>query len=170
MHTASAPPRRSRRARLFQTILLVAALGAAAMPIGAQMGWFSGTRPQDIGYNAGKFKPCAASPNCVSSTGDAQLDPKHHIAPLRVGGDPAEAWRKLETLLKATPRVVIVRADGGYLHAEFSSKLMGYVDDVEFALDATARVIHVRSASRLGESDFGVNRARIEEIRARIEP
>ena len=132
------------------------------------MGWFSGTRPQDIGFAAGKFKPCPSSPNCVSSTGDAQADPKHHVAPLGVAGDPAEAWRKLDALLKATPRVVIVRADGNYLHAEFSSKLMGYVDDVEFALDAVAKVIHVRSASRLGESDFGVNRARIEDIRARL--
>ncbi|MEO1134470.1 MAG: DUF1499 domain-containing protein, partial [Cyanobacteria bacterium J06639_1] len=60
---------------------------------------------------------------------------------------------------------VVERGDR-YLYAEFTSKLMGFVDDVEFYADEAASVIHVRSASRLGKSDLGVNRKRIEAIRA----
>ena len=65
-------------------------------------------------------------------------------------------------------RVTVVKAEAGYLYAEFSTRIMGYVDDVEFVLDETAGAIQVRSASRLGSSDFGVNRERIESIRARL--
>jgi uncharacterized protein (DUF1499 family) len=66
------------------------------------------------------------------------------------------------------PRARVMRADGNYLHAEFRSKLMGFVDDVEFTFDARAGVLHVRSASRLGRRDFNVNRERVEALRARL--
>ncbi len=75
---------------------------------------------------------------------------------------------KLVALVKAMPRTTIVDSTDNYLYAEFASKLMGFVDDVEFYLDPAESVIQVRSASRLGESDLGVNRKRLEEIRAAL--
>lgn len=132
------------------------------------MGLLSGARPAGLGFDAGKFAPCSWKPNCVSSTTSAKDDAGHYIEPFAVGADTAAAWARLVAIVKAAPRAVIVREDTGYLQAEFSSKLMGFTDDVEFALDAAARRIHVRSASRLGVRDFGVNRARLEDIRARL--
>ena len=132
------------------------------------MGLFSGKRPQALGFNAGRFAPCAWKPNCVNSTADARSDAGHYIDPLKVDGDPAQAWVALGGVIKAAPRAKIVSETASYLQVEFSSRLMGFADDVEFALDAGAKVIHVRSASRLGVRDFGVNRARVEDLRARL--
>lgn len=132
------------------------------------MGLLSGSRPEGLGFNAGKFKPCSWKPNCVNSTADPKGDAGHHIEPLTFSGDPGAAWKRLVSVVRAAPRAVIVREDAGYMQLEFSSKLMGFTDDVEFALDGAERKIHVRSASRLGVRDFGVNRARVETIRARF--
>ncbi len=129
------------------------------------MGLFAGKRPPGLGFTSGQFKPCSWKPNCVNSTADPHADAKHHIAPLRYKGDAAQAWKALAELVKGRPRTRVIEEDGQYLYCEFSSKGLGYVDDVEFALDAAAGLIHVRSASRLGIRDFGVNRARIESIR-----
>lgn len=128
------------------------------------MAWFSGKRPDNLGVTAGRLAPCKSTPNCVCSQ-IARVDTQHSIAALSFRGDPGRAWAALEHLIRGSPRVVVVRADPGYLQAEFSSALMGYVDDVEFVLDAPSGVIHLRSASRLGSSDFGVNRTRIEQLR-----
>jgi uncharacterized protein (DUF1499 family) len=132
------------------------------------MGLLSGARPSNLGFNRGKFKPCSWKPNCVSSTADPTSDAKHHIAPLAFKDDPAAAWQRLTAIVKAAPRVAIVRESADYLHAEFASKGLGFVDDVEFALDAKAGRIHMRSASRLGVRDFGVNRARLEWLRGKF--
>ena len=132
------------------------------------MGLFSGSRPEGLGYKAGKFKPCSWKPNCVNSTTDPKADAGHYIAPLSVKGDAQAAWAKLKTVIAGAPRVVVVTDTPGYLYAEFSTPTMGFTDDVEFALDAAAGVIHMRSASRLGIRDFGVNRKRLEDIRARF--
>jgi len=75
-----------------------------------------------------------------------------------------ELRRAVESMTRAT----VIREEGNYIYAEYKSALMGYVDDVELLLDESARLVHVRSASRLGRSDFGVNRKRIEELRALI--
>lgn len=130
------------------------------------MGLFSGSRPLTLGLASGKLSPCKATPNCVSSQADA-ADSGHYVAPLAFSGDPAAAWSALRQVVRGMERVTIVRDEPGYLHAEFTSRLLGFVDDAEFALDPSG-LIHVRSASRLGRSDFGVNRARIESIRARM--
>lgn len=123
---------------------------------------FTGKRPKDLGVRDGKFTAAASwKPNWVSSqvdSGDA-----HYIAPLALGGDAKAAIAKLATVIEAMPRVTIVRRDGAYVHAEFSTALMGYVDDVEFHADG--KVLHVRSSSRLGVRDFDVNRKRVEAIR-----
>jgi uncharacterized protein (DUF1499 family) len=132
------------------------------------MGLLSGSRPDGLGFNAGKFKPCSWKPNCVSSTIDPRDDAAHYIEPLAFSDTPVAAWKRLTSIVSAVPRSVTVREESGYLQLEFSSKLMGFTDDVEFALDAKAGKIHVRSASRLGVRDFGVNRARVEAIRARF--
>ncbi len=132
------------------------------------MGLLSGKRPQGLGYSAGKFKPCSWKPNCVSSTTDPNTDRPHFIEPLRFTGDAVKAWARLNGVIKAAPRASVVREDAGYMQIEFRSSVMGFTDDVEFALDAQNGTIHARSASRLGVRDFGVNRARIEDIRARF--
>lgn len=106
----------------------------------------------------GRLAPCKRTPNCVSSQADP-ADAGHYIAPLAFPGTMGELRRAIERL----PRVTVVREEADYLYAEFRTPLLRYVDDVEFR--KAGNVVHVRSASRLGRSDFGVNRRRIEEIR-----
>ena len=130
------------------------------------MGLFSGSRPGNLGVVNGMLARCKASPNCVSSQADPATDPGHYIQPLAANGDVAKTWTSLRKLLAQWPRVAVIVDGEHYLHAEFSTRLMGFVDDVEFLLSGD--VIHVRSASRLGRSDFGVNRARIESVRTRL--
>jgi uncharacterized protein (DUF1499 family) len=129
-----------------------------ASPLGDLL---AGKRPDDVG--TGTLAPCSARPNCVSS--HATLPP-HAIAPLQLGGDPAAAMARLEAVVRTQPGARVVAAAPRYLRAEFVSRVLGFVDDVEFVPDPAAGVIHVRSASRLGYSDFGANRARVEAIRA----
>lgn len=132
------------------------------------MGLFSGSRPENLGARDGRLAPCKRTPNCVSSQADSDKDAGHYIAPIRITGSTRGAWAALKSLLQSMPRVSLVADRDTYLYAEFTSRIMGFVDDVEFVLDEKAGVIHVRSASRLGRSDFGVNRDRIEAIRSRI--
>ncbi len=127
------------------------------------MGLFSGSRPEGLGYVNGQFKPPSWKPNCVSST--IEKADRHYIEPLAFSGDAGKAWAKLMTTLKAQTRAAVITEKADYAYAEFTSAGMGFVDDVEFALDAKNSVIQVRSSSRLGISDRGVNRARIERIR-----
>lgn len=134
---------------------------------GQPMGLFAGTRPGNLGFSAGKFAPPTWKPNCVSSTVD-KSDEKHYIPAIAFSAPPADAWKKLVGIVKATARVNVVSENATYLYAEFKSAGMGFVDDVEFALDEKAGVIQVRSASRLGIRDLGANRARIESIRSQF--
>ena len=129
------------------------------------MGLFSGSRPNDLGVRKGLLKPVPASPNAVSSQATGGY---HRIAPLRYNGTPEPAMAALKSIIERMPRTNIVEERADYLYAEFTSRLIGYVDDVEFYFPANEPVIHVRSASRLGHSDFGVNRKRIEDIRAKL--
>ena len=124
---------------------------------------FAGTRPDNLGVKDGRFAPCKPTPNCVSSQADPS-DQEHYIAPLAFGG----GMHELRLAVESMPRATVIREDGNYLYAEYKSALMGYVDDVELLLDESARLVQVRSASRLGRSDFGVNRKRIEELRTLI--
>ena len=121
---------------------------------------FSGTRPTNLGVKDGKLAACPGTPNCVCSQSE---DPKFTIDPL-----PPISIGDLKTIVANMERTTIIEETDNYLYAEFKSKLMGYVDDVEFYLDSDANVIQVRSASRLGKSDLGVNRKRIEEIRSQL--
>jgi uncharacterized protein (DUF1499 family) len=124
---------------------------------------FSGTRPDNLGVKDGRFAACKTTPNCVSSQADP-ADGEHYIAPIAFSGTMHELRRAVESMTRAT----VIREEGHYIYAEYKSALMGYVDDVELLLDEKARLVQVRSASRLGRSDFGVNRKRIEELRGLI--
>lgn len=126
---------------------------------------FSGTRPVNLGVKDGKFAACPSSPNCVSSQ-SPESDAEHYITPLTFTGSAPEAIAHLKDVIASQPRTEIIQQGENYLYAEFTTPLMGFVDDVEFFADAETGTLHVRSASRLGESDLGVNRKRIEEIRA----
>jgi uncharacterized protein (DUF1499 family) len=118
------------------------------------------------GNTEGRLKPCPRSPNCVSSLAG---DERHAIPPLVYNGPLEDAGRALLGVLKTAPRVTLVVSEPDYVHAEFRSRVFGFVDDVEFFFQAGQRVIHVRSASRSGYFDFGVNRKRIEGIRRQLE-
>jgi uncharacterized protein (DUF1499 family) len=105
------------------------------------------------------------SPNAVSSQAAGDY---HRIEPLRYKGAAEPAMAALKSIIESTPRTSIVEERADYLYAEFTSRLMGYVDDVEFYFPPDEQIIHVRSASRLGYSDLGANRKRIESIRAKF--
>jgi uncharacterized protein (DUF1499 family) len=124
----------------------------------------SGTRPGNLGITNGMLAPCPSTPNCVSSQ---SRDPEHVVAALAYTSSPAEAMAKLKRIVQAMPRTLIVTETPAYLHAEFTSAIMRFVDDVEFSLDESTRSINMRSASRVGKSDLGVNRKRVEEIRSK---
>lgn len=120
-------------------------------------------RPSNLGLEGGKLRACPDSPNCVCSTGQSAA---HRIEPLVWKGDPQAGLERLAQILQRFPNAECESIqDQRYLHVEFTSALFRFVDDVEFLADPDAGVIHVRSASRTGRSDLGVNRRRVEEIR-----
>ncbi len=120
---------------------------------------FSWKRPGNLGVRGGKLAPCKRSPNCVSSQANPS-DAEHYIAPLHGSMD---ALRKV---LHGMKRVKVVSEKENYVYAEFRTRLMRFVDDVEFYFDGS--LVHVRSCSRLGRRDFGANRRRVERLRALI--
>ncbi|MGF1495184.1 MAG: DUF1499 domain-containing protein [Microcoleaceae cyanobacterium] len=124
---------------------------------------FSGVRPDNLGVQDGHLNDCPNSPNCVSSQSE---DAEHQVLPLDYTQSQEEALEKLEMVLETFDNAEILREDGDYLYAEFTIPVFGFVDDVEFYLDDEAKEVQIRSASRLGESDLGVNRKRVETIRA----
>ena len=128
---------------------------------------FSGKQPQDLGVNNGQLKACPSTPNCVSSQAP-NSDKEHAIAPFTYSGSATDAINRLKTIIEGMERSKINEVSDNYLYAEFSSKIMGFVDDVEFYAPPGESVIHTRSAARLGKSDLGVNRKRTEEIRSQF--
>jgi uncharacterized protein (DUF1499 family) len=128
---------------------------------------FAGQRPTYLGVKDGKLAACPTTPNCVNSQAE-RSDQEHFIAPFPLTTQPEEAIAKLKSIIADLSRTKIITETSDYLYVEFKSALMGFVDDVEFYLDKDAGLIHIRSASRLGQSDLGVNRKRIEDIRAKL--
>ncbi|MEM8603839.1 MAG: DUF1499 domain-containing protein [Cyanobacteria bacterium P01_H01_bin.121] len=124
---------------------------------------FAGQRPTSLGVKEGQLSPCPSSPNCVCSQATSD-DSVHYVAPIPYTGSAETAIAKLKTIVTGLPRTEIIEATENYLYAEFTSQLMGYVDDVEFYADEATKTLQMRSASRLGKSDLGVNRTRITEI------
>ena len=125
---------------------------------------FAGKRPNHLGVRDGQLTPCPNTPNCVSSQSS---DAIHKIEPLTYNSTPEQAFAALKRLIQSLPRTKIITESEDYLHVEFTLAIVGFVDDVEFYLERNANVIHLRSASRLGMSDLGVNRRRIETIRTK---
>ncbi|MBY0522885.1 MAG: DUF1499 domain-containing protein [Gemmataceae bacterium] len=148
--------------RLMLGLFLLAGLGVLGL---AAMSFFS-RKPTNLGIVDGRLADCPATPNCVCTFA---TDAEHAIEPLHFAGSPAEALTRLKSILAAMLRASIVTADERYLHVEFTTLIFRFVDDVEFLIDADAKRIHFRSASRVGRSDLGVNRQRMEAIRAQFE-
>jgi uncharacterized protein (DUF1499 family) len=123
----------------------------------------SGARPAHLGVKDGRLAPCPPTPNCVSSQSS---DKDHAIAPLSYSSSMPQAMADLKKIIRQMKRTKSVTETNNYLYVEFTSALWRFVDDGEFFFDDTSKTIQVRSASRLGTFDFGVNRKRIETIRA----
>jgi uncharacterized protein (DUF1499 family) len=153
-----------------------AAIGFAAFAllvvVAGQMGLFGGRTPNGLGVRDGRLKPPSKTPNSVSS--QAGLWAGHvrreqaQIAPLALAGDGPETIARLRTITESMPGAEVIDSRDDYLYVQFSSRWLGFVDDTEFWFDPAARVIQVRSSSRVGRGDLGVNRARVEAIRSRL--
>lgn len=158
--------------RLLGVSALAVVLGGVLVMIAGQLGMLSGSAPSDLGVRDGKLKPPSRTRNSVSSQADSHAGTGAtadyaRIAPL-AARDPVAAMQRLRGVLERRPDARVVHARSDYLHVEFRTRWMGFVDDAEFWASPGERVIHVRSGSRLGRSDFGVNRSRIEEIRMKL--
>ncbi|MCU0928822.1 MAG: DUF1499 domain-containing protein [Burkholderiaceae bacterium] len=158
--------------RLLRWLAAVLLGGALLLLAAGQAGLLRGTPPGDPGVRDGRLKPPSATPNSVSS--QAALYPDHpqrtyaQIDPLpATDGDPRATIARLATLLAERPDARIVEQRPDYLRVEFTTRWLKFVDDAEFWADPTG-VVQVRSASRLGESDLGVNRERVEALRAQL--
>jgi len=129
---------------------------------------FSHFKTPDTGIVNGKLKPCPDSPNCVCSEAYADKQPIHTIDSIKVdSGDIDDLWQLLRDAVVESGGDV-VEENSGYLHAEFTTPLLRFVDDLELRLDRQQHEIHMRSASRVGRSDLGANRKRIEQIWSRL--
>jgi uncharacterized protein (DUF1499 family) len=122
--------------------------------------------PANLGVREGKLAPCPNSPNCVSTQSE---DPRHQIDPIPYTTSLTETKEALLQVIRSMDRTKIVTEASSYIHAEFRTKGIGYVDDVEFFLDEQARIIHFRSSARLPYYDWDVNRKRMEAIRVAFE-
>jgi len=119
--------------------------------------------PRTIGLCDGRLSTCPSSPNCVCSDDD---NGSHSIEPLRLAITPADAWSAVGQTVRDLPGARVVSNSADYLHAECTSSLFGFVDDLELHLRPAEGIIAIRCASSLGYSDFGVNRRRVEKLRA----
>jgi len=126
----------------------------------------TGARPDDLGIREGRLLACPESPNCVSS---GASDAEHAIAAFRFSSSPQQAWSAATAAVTELPRTEIITQTDEYLHAESTTALMRYVDDLELHLRPGEQLIAVRSASRVGYSDMGANRDRVERLRAILE-
>jgi uncharacterized protein (DUF1499 family) len=146
-------------------ILLAAALVGLPVVVLAVLS-FCARRPANLGAADGWLADCPQTPNCACSQA-TRADQR--IRPIEFSGPAEVAWQRLNKVVTGMPDCTVVRAEDGYLHAECSSRIFRFVDDIEFLLDRERRVIHCRSASRVGYSDWGVNRRRLETIRRAFE-
>ncbi len=121
----------------------------------------SGASGESVCVTEGRLAPCPDSPNCVSTQGNGK---RHAMQPLPYLQTRGASMERILSILKDMKRTEIVTLTDSYIHAEFRTSLWRFVDDVEFFLDDTARVVHFRSASRVGYYDFGLNRRRMKKI------
>jgi uncharacterized protein (DUF1499 family) len=153
-------------------ILGVLALLVVLVWLTGRFGGLRGHPPADIGVREGRFKPPSRTPNSVSSQAD--LYPDHpmrdyaRIAALPASGSAAASIARVRTVVERMAGSSVVEQRDDYLYAQFETPQLRFVDDVEFWYDPAAQAVAVRSASRLGRKDFGVNRGRVEAIRAQL--
>jgi uncharacterized protein (DUF1499 family) len=152
--------------------LIIIILIVIATVLAGQLGMLKGTTPSDLGVQEGKLKPPAMTPNSVTS--QAKLYPDHpqleyaEIDPLPIIDDASTTLARIRGIIEAMNGAEIITSDEHYLYVQFTTRIMKFVDDAEFWFDPVANVIQIRSASRLGKSDLGVNRKRIETIRQQL--
>jgi uncharacterized protein (DUF1499 family) len=155
--------------RILKWLLVILAALVLLVLVAAQLGAFGGKTPANLGVRDGKLKPPSKTPNSVSSQVD--LWPQHpmqddaRIEPLPVRGNGPATLARIRQIVEAMPGAQVVQSRDDYLHVQFTTRWMKFVDDAEFWFDPGAGVVQVRSASRVGRKDFGVNRARIDTIR-----
>jgi len=147
------------------TLIVIGVLVLLAFAALAASSYFSRGNPPALGLNNGALKACGERPNCVSSQAS---DEAHRVAALAYSGARGDTQTRLSALLDADPSVQFVERREDYWHVTYRSSLFRFIDDVEFFFDDTSAQVHVRSASRVGYSDRGVNRKRIESIRERL--
>jgi uncharacterized protein (DUF1499 family) len=156
---------------LIGIVIALAALVVLAVAAG-QLGFLQGKPPADLGVNGGRLKRPSSTPNSVTSQADLFADHPMRdyarVAPLPASGAAQPSIARLRGVIERMPGANVVEQRDDYLYARFETKLLRFVDDAEFWYDPTAQAIQVRSASRLGRKDFGVNRARIEAIREKL--
>jgi uncharacterized protein (DUF1499 family) len=157
---------------LLKTIFLAIVLLALAVALAAQFGLLRGRMPNDLGARDGRLKPPSTSPNSVSSQAGLYPDNPQRayaqVAPFPAADGGPQTLERIRRIVESMDGAKVVKSDPGYLYAQFTTRWMKFVDDCEFWFDPRAGVIHVRSASRVGRNDFGVNRERVEAIRARL--
>lgn len=142
------------------------AMAAPVAVLPGLKGVFTGTPPADIGVHDAQLIPCPTSPNCVSTS---SRDDEHTIAPIEYTADRDAVRAQLVAVLQNQPRTKIIEQTDDYVRVEFTSRLMGFVDDAEFYFLPDGHTIAMRSAARLGESDLGVNRRRLEQFRLALQ-
>ncbi|WP_341528912.1 DUF1499 domain-containing protein [Nostoc sp. UHCC 0302] len=137
-------------------VLFLTLAGSLILPNASWAGYST------LGVDSGHLSSCPASDNCVVSQ---NADPKHAIDPITYHLDRNQVRETLLKVLTVVPRTEVVEQTDNYIHALSKSRIFKFVDDVEFYFPPNESVIHLRSASRVGDSDFGVNRRRVEQIR-----
>jgi uncharacterized protein (DUF1499 family) len=159
-------------ARFLYLFVIAIIVIAIALVIAGRLGMLRGNAPSDLGFKDGKLKEPSNTENSVTSQAD--LWPDHplrayaSIAPFKLSGPDDAVMQRIASALQAQPRTIVISQTPDYIYAQSTTALMQFTDDVEFLRDSAAGVVHVRSASRIGRKDFGVNRERIEQIRQAI--
>ena len=125
------------------------------------------TKPDDLGLRNGKLKACPDTPNCVSSFAD-NTDETHYISPLAYKLPLTEAITKIKDSVSQMPGMTVIKSEENYLYFEAKTRIFRYIDDLEIYLNEEQKLIHFRSASRIGQSDFGANRKRVEAIKEQL--
>ena len=153
------------------SVVVLAAL-VMLVALAGQLGWLRGRTPSDIGVRDGRLKRPSTTPNSVTSQAELWPDDAMRdyarIAPLPASGDAQASIARVRAAIERMPGATVVEQRDDYLYAQFETRALRFVDDVEFWYDPAAQAIQVRSASRIGRKDFGVNRARIEAVRQQL--
>lgn len=153
------------------SVIVLAAL-VMLVALAGQLGWLRGHAPSDIGVRDGRLKRPSTTPNSVTSQAELWPDDPMRdyarIAPLPAGGGAQASIARVRAAVERMPGATVVDQRDDYLYAQFETRALRFVDDVEFWYDPAAQAIQVRSASRVGRRDFGVNRTRVEAIRQQL--